>query len=268
MDRAGVTSRQRWLRRRARHAEPVPDRAQAAGPVPAYALVPPGHALGSRRLLDDLRTALSALDDPTAQSRSDAASRAGSSGGQPPPDLERVAALVELAQQGDTEAFGMVYERYVDQVYRFLYLRVGDTQVAEDLTSETFLRALRRIGSFSWQGRDIAAWFVTIARNLVVDNARSARYRLEVTTADLLDADQRDGAAPEEEVLARARDARLVEAVRSLKPDQAECLVLRFLQELSLAETAEVLGRSEGAVKQLQLRAVRSLRKQLEGEQW
>jgi RNA polymerase sigma-70 factor (ECF subfamily) len=142
-------------------------------------------------------------------------------------------------------------------------VRVGSHQLAEDLTSETFLRALRRIDSFSWQGRDIAAWFITIARNLITDNAKSARFRLEVTTADMLDADQRVEAAPEHEVLSRLRDERLLAAVKALKPEQAECLVLRFLQGLSLAETATVLGKSEGAVKQLQLRAVRALHREL-----
>ena len=183
----------------------------------------------------------------------------------PPADMERVAALVELAQGGDAAAFGLLYERYVDLVYRYIYVRVGSSHLAEDLTSETFIRALRRIDSFSWQGKDIAAWFVTIARNLITDNAKSARFRMEVTTADMIDADRRvDG--PETEVLAQLRDTRVFEAIRTLKPEQAECLVLRFMQGLSLAETALVIGKSEGAVKQLQLRAVRALHRELEGE--
>ncbi len=182
--------------------------------------------------------------------------------GATPADLERVAALVELAQQGDAEAFGQLYQRYVDTVFRYVYVRVGSRETAQDLTSETFLRALRRIDSFSWQGRDIAAWFVTIARNLVIDNATSARFRLEVSTADMLDADRRVD-APDDEVLQRIRDAALVDAIRRLKPEHAECVVLRFLQGLSLAECAEVLGKSENAVKQLQLRAVRALRREL-----
>jgi RNA polymerase sigma-70 factor (ECF subfamily) len=190
------------------------------------------------------------------------ASRAGFAPGSAPQGFERISALVELAQRGDAEAFGLLYERYVDVVYRYVYVRVGSAHLAEDLTSETFLRALRRMDSFSWQGRDIAAWFITIARNLITDNAKSARFRLEVTTADMLDADQQVD-APEAEVLQRLRDTRLIEAVKNLKPEQAECVVLRFLQGLSLAETAKVLGKTEGAVKQLQLRAVRALHREL-----
>jgi len=184
------------------------------------------------------------------------------------PEQERIAALVTLAQQGDGEAFGQIYDKYVDSVYRYLYYRVGSPQLAEDLTSETFLRALRRIDSFHWQGRDIGAWFVTIARNLVADHFKSSRFKLETSTGDILDADHagsvnQGSVAPgtEEIVLDRLRDAELLGAVQQLKADQQECVVLRFLQGLSVAETADVMGRSQGAIKQLQLRAVRSLAK-------
>lgn len=177
---------------------------------------------------------------------------------------ERITALVELARKGDREAFAQLYDAYVDLVFRYLMVRTGRRVVAEDLTSETFLRALRRIDTFTWQGRDIAAWFVTIARNLVADHVKSARFRFEVTTADMRDADE-VADAPDDEVLTRLRDERLVAAIRELRPDQAECITLRFLHGLSLSETARALGRSEGAVKQLQLRATRALRGALEG---
>ena len=176
----------------------------------------------------------------------------------------RIAALVELAQGGDREAFALLYDVYVDTVFRYVLVRVANRALAEDLTSETFLRAMRRIDSFTWQGKDIAAWFVTIARNLIADHVKSAKFRFEVATADMRDADERVD-SPDTEVLTRLRDERLVSAIRDLGPDQAECVTLRFLQGLSLADTAKVLGKSEGAVKQLQLRATRALRKALDG---
>ncbi|MGO4599007.1 RNA polymerase sigma factor [Terrabacter sp. 2RAF25] len=179
-------------------------------------------------------------------------------------DQARIAALVELAQGGDKEAFAQLYDSYVDTVFRYVLVRVANRSLAEDLTSETFLRAMRRIDSFTWQGKDIAAWFVTIARNLIADHVKSAKFRFEVATADMRDADERVD-APDTEVLTRLRDERLVEAIKGLGPDQAECITLRFLQGLSLADTAKVIGKSEGAVKQLQLRATRALRKSLEG---
>ena len=210
---------------------------------------------------------------PIAERSPSPAARPAGSGTGPPgrPATERdaaqqarIEALVQLAQEGDREAFAQLYDAYVDTVYRYVLVRVGQRSLAEDLTSETFIRALRRIDSFTWQGRDIAAWFVTIARNLIADHVKSARFRFEVTTADMRDADQRVD-APDEEVLTRLRDERLVEAIKGLGSEQAECITLRFLQGLSLADTAKVLGRSEGAVKQLQLRATRALRKALEG---
>jgi RNA polymerase sigma-70 factor (ECF subfamily) len=193
-----------------------------------------------------------------------AGGRARATTARDPEEQARIQALVALAQDGDREAFGQLYDLYVDTVFRYVLVRVGDRPLAEDLTTETFIRALRRIDGFTWQGRDLAAWLVTIARNLVVDHVKSARFRFEVTTADMRDADRRVD-APDDEVLTRLRDERIVEAIRGLGADQAECITLRFLQGLSLAETAEVLGKSQGAVKQLQLRATRALRAALEG---
>ncbi len=169
-----------------------------------------------------------------------------------------VVALVTRAQAGDAEAFGQLYDRYVDVVYRYVYYRVGTQTLAEDLVSETFLRALRRIGSFSWQGRDFAAWLITIARNLIADHFKSSRYRLEVATADMLDAD-RATEGPEQDVLDGITNSTLLEAVKRLNPEQQECVVLRFLQGLSVTETALAMGKTDGAIKALQFRAVRSL---------
>ncbi|MEV4344180.1 ECF subfamily RNA polymerase sigma factor, BldN family [Actinoplanes sp. NPDC049596] len=171
-------------------------------------------------------------------------------------------ALVERAQAGEAEAFGLIYDRYVDTVFRFVYFRVGNRQLAEDLTSDTFLRALKRIGSFTWQGRDLGAWLVTIARNLVADHFKSGRYRLEVTTGDVLDADREDRGpegSPESAVVDHITNVALLTAVKQLNPEQQECIVLRFLQGFSVAETAQTMGKNEGAIKALQYRAVRAL---------
>lgn len=170
--------------------------------------------------------------------------------------------LVERAQGGDTSAFGMIYDRYVETVFRFVYFRVGNRQLAEDLTSDTFLRALKRIGSFTWQGRDLGAWLVTIARNLVADHFKSGRYRLEMTTGDPLDADREDRGpegSPEMAVVDHITNVALLSAVKQLNPEQQECIVLRFLQGFSVAETAQAMGKNDGAIKALQYRAVRAL---------
>jgi RNA polymerase sigma-70 factor, ECF subfamily len=178
------------------------------------------------------------------------------------PDASRVMALVDLARGGDTEAFGQLYDHYNGTVYRFLYYRVGSHALAEDLTSETFFRALRSMTSFKWQGRDFGAWLVTIARNLVADHFKAGRTRLESTTDDLSDHDT-SMPGPEDDVITGLTNEALLGSLRRLAAEQQECLVMRFLQGMSIAETALALDRSEGAVKQLQLRAVRNLAKLL-----
>lgn len=175
---------------------------------------------------------------------------------------QRLIALVELARGGDTEAFGLLYDHYQTSVYRFLYYRLGSVTLAEDLTSETFFRALRGMAAFRWQGKDFGAWLMTIARNLTMDHYKSGRTRLEFTTEDM-SAHDATTEGPESEVLASLTNESLLRALRDLPDEQQECLVMRFLQGLSIAETARVLERSEGAVKQLQLRAVRNLAKLL-----
>ncbi|MGI8881254.1 MAG: sigma-70 family RNA polymerase sigma factor [Jatrophihabitans sp.] len=183
----------------------------------------------------------------------------------PDPDHAEVWEMVAAAQGGDSDAFGQLYDRYVTTVYRFIYYRLGDRAQAEDLTSETFVRALRRLHSVSYQGRDLAAWFVTIARNLVLDHVKSARYRMEITTDELLDTGvSKDN--PEAAVLTSLTNARLVDAIRDLSAEQRECIVLRFFQGFSVAETAEVMDKNEGAVKAMQHRAVRRLHGILDGE--
>jgi RNA polymerase sigma-70 factor (ECF subfamily) len=187
----------------------------------------------------------------------------------PPPRPEHgdpaaeVWALIERAQAGEVAAFGLLYNRYFDTVFRFVYFRVSNRQLAEDLTADTFLRALRRIGSFTWQGRDPGAWLVTIARNLVADHFKSGRYRLEITTGDVLDAADRPDwgpeGSPETAVIDYVTKIDLLRAVQQLNPEQHECIVLRFLHGFSVTETAQTMNKNEGAIKALQYRAVRAL---------
>ena len=116
------------------------------------------------------------------------------------------------------------------------------------------------MSSFRWQGKDFGAWLMTIARNLTTDHFKAGRTRLESTTEDMSTLDS-SAEGPEGAVLASLTNEALLEALSQLPTEQRECLVMRFLQGLSIAETADVLGRSAGAVKQLQLRGVRNLAK-------
>jgi RNA polymerase sigma-70 factor, ECF subfamily len=181
------------------------------------------------------------------------------------PESSRLRALVDLAREGDTEAFGQLYDHYVSGVFRFIYYRVGSRQLAEDLTSETFVRGLRAIQRFNWQGKDFGAWLTTIARNLITDHFKSSRSRLEIVSDDVPEG-RSTTSSPEDDVLALISNEMLFEAVNSLPPEQRDCVLMRFIQGMSIAETAAALKRSEGAIKQLQLRAVRSLAKRVPGD--
>ena len=240
-------------RRPGRHARPTRMPAAAGGrPEPGR----------QRRRPRSPAPAVPAAERRRAAGGAGAADGLSRPGPTPPTPAAEVWALVERAQAGEAEAFGLIYDRYVDTVFRFVYFRVGNRQLAEDLTSDTFLRALKRIGSFTWQGRDLGAWLVTIARNLVADHFKSGRYRLEVTTGDVLDADREDRGpegSPEAAVVDHITNVALLTAVKQLNPEQQECIVLRFLQGFSVAETAQAMGKNEGAIKALQYRAVRAL---------
>ena len=178
------------------------------------------------------------------------------------PEELRLRALVDLAREGDAEAFGQLYDHYVNGIFRFIYYRVGSQQLAEDLTSEAFVRGLRAIQRFSWQGKDFGAWLTTIARNLVVDHFKSGRARLEIVSDDVPEGPQ-TAPSTEDDVMSLLSNEMLFAAVAELPTEQRECVLMRFIQGLSIAQTAAALGRTEGAIKQLQLRAVRNLAKKM-----
>lgn len=175
------------------------------------------------------------------------------------------AALVGRAQRGDVDAYGEIYGQHRDAVFRFIHRRVGySTEVAEDLTQETFLRGLRNIGRWEDQGRDIGAWLTTIARNLVTDHFKAAERRRtfsvgDFTEAGVVVADTAIEGDPETSAIDTMRDADLRSALARLNPDQRECVTNRFLREMSVAETAAAMGRNEGAIKSLTQRAIRTL---------
>lgn len=175
-------------------------------------------------------------------------------------------AVIGRIQAGDRDAFGLFYDHYVCTVFRFVYFRVGDRHLAEDLTSDTFLRALKHVGGFTWQGRDPGAWLVTIARNLVANHRRSPRHRLEVTTDGDLDmfrpGHSREG-NPEADVIDHLTSVELRTAVKQLKAERRDVIVLRFLHGLSVAETAAALDISAAAVKMRQGRALCQLARML-----
>ncbi len=182
--------------------------------------------------------------------------------------------LVTRAQAGDMDAFADIYRNHQDTVYRFVRFRLGvDSDTAADLTQDTFCRALRSIGTLTWQGKDVVAWLLTIARNLTADYYKSARFRgMSNRTIDDLITDRSEPVAdddPAAEVAAaiEARTAQLLVGalLPELTEDQQRVIRLRFFDELPTPKVAEVMGKQVGAVKAAQYRACTAMRQALVG---
>jgi|ERR1700676_636781 len=166
--------------------------------------------------------------------------------------------LVEAAQKDPTR-FAELYEINFARVYAFVTRRVGDRDAAEDLTSEVFHKALANLRRFEWRGVPFAAWLLRIAGNAIADRAQRAGKELAVDDPPEL-SEEASALVDLEEVEHRARLFRLVV---DLPPDQRRVIAMRFAEEKSIREIAEALGRTEGAVKQLQFRGLQSLRAQI-----
>lgn len=174
--------------------------------------------------------------------------------------------LVSQAKQGNQAAFAALYRIHVQTVYRYLAYRVRNTSTAEDLTAEVFVRALRKISDFEYRGIDFSAWLIRIARNILLDHVKSSGSRLEVV--GIAPGDMPETAAPgsDLEVLDRLDREALHEAINKLRPEHQEVLYLRFLQGRTSVEVAEIMGKSEGAIRVLQFRALKHLLKILQQE--
>ena len=164
--------------------------------------------------------------------------------------------LVDAAQR-DPSRFADVYDRYFHLVYAFVVGRVRDRDAAEDLTADTFQRALAGLRAYEFRGAPFGAWLLRIAANAVVDRARR-------DAREIVDSDQVPDAAVGPEVDRADEYARLFALVDELPRDQQAVIAVRFVEQRSIRETAEQLGRTEGAVKQLQLRAVEALRRAMQ----
>jgi len=163
--------------------------------------------------------------------------------------------LVEAAQK-DPARFAELYELHFDRVYLFIARRIGDRDVAEDLTSDVFHKALANLKQFEWRGVPFGAWLLRIAANAVTDRGKRSGRELSFAEPPEIAAQ-----ADMEEV---EDGARLFRLVNDLPEDQRQVVVMRFAEEKSIREIAGQIGRSEGAVKQLQFRGLENLRARFE----
>jgi RNA polymerase sigma-70 factor (ECF subfamily) len=170
--------------------------------------------------------------------------------------------LVEAAQR-DRAQFVQLYERYFDVVYGYVARRLRDRSATEDVTSEVFRKALQSLPKFKWTGAPFGAWLLRIAANMIADRAKR-RAREELNDARITD--QSKSRAQETDLEQSERQAHLFRLVGELAADQRRVVILRFAEEKTIGEIALDLGRSEGAIKQLQLRALKNLRAKLEAK--
>lgn len=169
--------------------------------------------------------------------------------------------LLQRALNGDAEAFGDLYLRYLEPIYRYIYFRVGSQQEAEDLTEEVFVRAWEALPTFTLRGLPFTSWLYRIAHNLVVD------YRRRQRPLPMPEENLRNIAAPipsPEEAAVHAQEvAMLVAALRELDDEEQQVILLRFVEDLSHGEIATIIGKSEGASRVIQHRALSKLQRAL-----
>jgi RNA polymerase sigma-70 factor, ECF subfamily len=169
--------------------------------------------------------------------------------------------LVERAQKGDRKALEELYLIHFDRIYSYLQMTVGNRHDAEDLTNQTFVKMLERIGSFEWRKVPISAWLFRIAHNLAMDHFRAHR-RWQPEEEPPEPADSVELSAEDEAMQSIGRQS-MLEMIEGLSPDQRQVLTLKFVFNFPNGDVATILGKTEGAVKSLQHRALASLQREL-----
>ncbi|MBE0409238.1 MAG: sigma-70 family RNA polymerase sigma factor [Anaerolineales bacterium] len=166
---------------------------------------------------------------------------------------------LSLAAEGDQEAFGVLYERYIGKIYSYIYYRVGNHSDTEDLTARVFLRAFCHIGTYTDRGLPFSAWLYRIAHNLVANWYRDNKRRKDIPLNDFLTV-KSDNDHPESTLLHNEERERLLLVIHCLPPDRQQLIILKFVEHLSNAEIGQIMGRTEGAIKSLYHRTLLSLR--------
>jgi RNA polymerase sigma-70 factor, ECF subfamily len=191
------------------------------------------------------------------------ADKATAGTGAPRESPDHVRALVDRAQQGDREALEELYLLHFDRIYSYLHMSVGNRHDAEDLTTQTFLKMLESIKRFRWRSAPFSAWLFRIAHNLAMDHFRaSRRWQPEEEVPEPVGEEEPSAEAAAFQSIGRQS---MLELIESLSAEQQQVLTLKFVFNFPNAEVATILGKTEGAVKSLQHRALASLQKQVAG---
>lgn len=177
--------------------------------------------------------------------------------------LQDESGLIARAQKGGRDAFGKLYDHYLPKIYRFVFLKVTNREEAEDICHQVFLSAWQNIHSYQEVGYPFSSWLYRIARNAVIDFYRTKKQHTDLEdVVDLIPSDA-DTSAQTEATLASER---VLRAMARLNEDQRELLVMRYVEELDNKEIKSILGKSEGAIRILQFRAIKNLQRVLAEE--
>ncbi|MEI7989272.1 MAG: sigma-70 family RNA polymerase sigma factor [Chloroflexota bacterium] len=167
--------------------------------------------------------------------------------------------VLALATQGNREAFGKLYERYVAQIYSYIYYRTGNRHDAEDLTARVFMRAMHHIQDYKERGLPVSAWLYRIAHNLVANWHRDNSRKQEISLDDFEIAHQHED-YPETHLMQSEQSEMLIKALQDLPSERQQLIILKFVEGLSNAEIGQIMGRTEGAIKSLYHRTLYGLR--------
>ena len=167
--------------------------------------------------------------------------------------------VLAQASQGDRDAFGVLYQKYVGRIYNYIYYRTGSIHDAEDLTARVFFRAMRHIRTYTDRGLPFSAWLYRIAHNLVANWHRDNNRRKEITLDDAI-ISKHNGDLPESELMSLEEREKLFSLLKCLPDDRQQLIILKFVEQMSNAEIGQVMGKTEGAVKSLYHRTLLALR--------
>ncbi len=177
-------------------------------------------------------------------------------------ERKREQALIRLAQRGDTQAFAELYRAYADNIYRYIYFRVYAAPVAEDLTADVFMKALEGLPGYQDRTTPFLGWLYRIAHARLIDHYRRSRYAGQHEDIDAVEIGAtQDLDAP---LMAEHQSEHMRAALRALTDEQQQVIILRFVDGHSIEETAELLGKTEGAIKTMQHRALQALGRALQ----
>lgn len=170
--------------------------------------------------------------------------------------------LIERAIKGESSAFGLLYDKYQPQIYRFVYLKVSHREEAEDLTHQVFLKSWQNISEYKFQGFPFSSWLYRIARNQIIDHYRTKKINLDIEEID----EPKIENSSAKTIDNNSDIKKIRKAIKQLNPKQQDVIILRFIEELSIKETASALKKTEIAVKLLQYRAIKNIKNILNNE--